>query len=140
MPTTYTTINAVSHPFPIDDVVDAQNRNIFSLNIEAEAHGPALTWEEDLVAIAQAAGVGLITSGASANVFIGTKASIPIGPGPYVTLLNTGGSGSDFTHSADQYDTLSAQFVIRATNYQAGRTMALALWRAFNGRHEVSAP
>jgi len=56
----------------------------------------ALTLLDDIVTILVAAGVGVDNT----NIFKTSKAQIPAGAGPYLTVTATGGSGPEGTHNA----------------------------------------
>jgi len=65
------------------------------------------------------------------NLFKGPKAVIPDGKGPYVSLIRTGGLGSEDTHnSADEpaYERPTAQIVVRAQDYDVAESMAQRLY------------
>lgn len=70
-------------------------------------------WLEDLKSLGVAAGVP------TASVFLSSKAVIPTGPGPYTSIISTGGTGADRTQNAagDGYRRPSAQILSRASTY-----------------------
>lgn len=129
--TRYLQILAVQRPFGIG--LDDASRPMLSVNFEAEAAAPVNSWEEDLVAVLE--GEGLATLGT--DTFIGRAASVPQGSGPFVSVIDTGGSAPYATHNGDLYENLSAQIVVRAATYTAARTRALAIWRALEGRRNL---
>jgi hypothetical protein len=80
---------------------------------------------DDIVTILTAAGVGTFNM----NIFESSKASIPPGPGPYLTISETGGSGPEGTHNAASagfpaYVRPNAQILVRGVSYSAARMMA----------------
>lgn len=123
----YVEILSVQRPFEIG--VDDNQRSEWSVNFEALAYAPAEKWEEEIAA--RLASVGLATLGI--DTFIGQKATIPTGDGPYATILNTGGGAPMDTHNGDGYERLAAQIIVRAKSYTAGRTRIHAIWRALDG-------
>lgn len=83
-----------------------------------------------------AQGVGVYNT----NIFIGSKALIPTGAGPYLTLADTGGSGSSRTHNNTATERPSLQLSARATAAPAARAMLVAAYAALggaNGLHNV---
>jgi hypothetical protein len=125
----YLTILARQRPFDFNQ--DESGRVMFSCNYDARAAAPVEQWGEEITAVLIASGscVALGT-----DVFIGRAAKMPVGEGPYVTVLPTGGAnGRPSTHNLDLYEDLSVQIVVRATKYRTARTRALAIWRALDG-------
>jgi hypothetical protein len=129
--TRYLSIQSVQRPFPIGQ--DRLQFEQFSVNFQAIADAPVDDWEQELIAILSAA--GLATPGTDA--FIGRSVdlnSIP-GTGPHVIVIDTGGTAPIEAHgpNGSLYERLSAQVVIRATNFVVARTRALAIWRELHG-------
>ncbi len=86
---------------------------------------------DDIVTILQTASVG--TDGV--NIFQTSKASIPPGDGPYLSVKESGGSGPEGTHNSEfigmpGYVRPNAQFIVRALDYDVAMTMARAAWFA----------
>jgi hypothetical protein len=84
---------------------------------------------DDLLVLLQTAGVG--TPGT--NIFASSKSVIPVGPGPYLSVTETGGSGPEGTHNAvglPAYQRPNAQLLVRASTYAAARTMAYNAYAA----------
>jgi hypothetical protein len=88
---------------------------------------------DDLISILTAAGVTT-----AANIFVSSKAIIPTGAGPYISISETGGSGPEQTHNAAKYGKgypayvrPNAQIFIRATTYPTARNMADTAYVAF---------
>lgn len=85
----------------------------------------------DLAARLVAQGVGSL----NVNIFISSKAIIPAGAGPYLTLADTGGSGptriQNQASAATQRPT--AQILVRALSYSAAMVMARAAYVALDG-------
>lgn len=78
-----------------------------------------------------AQGVGVYGS----NIFSGSRAKIPEGDGPYLSLTETGGSGPTRVHNTAGASTQrpTAQVLVRAKNYAAARTMSKAAYLALDG-------
>jgi len=91
------------------------------------------TFVADLIFIFEAAGLGLIYTGAGRNIFKGSKAVIPsTGTGPWVSIILTGGDGDEGTHNLSPttiaYERPSAQIVCRAEAYEDAEDLAHALY------------
>lgn len=67
------------------------------------------------------------------NIFIGAKAVIPAGAGPYLSLVETGGSGAARTQNGFSTERPSAKLTCRATTLPAARTMLQAAYDALGG-------
>jgi hypothetical protein len=69
------------------------------------------------------------------TIFTSSKAVIPAGDGPYLTITETGGSGptrrQNISGAATQRPT--AQIVVRALSYVVARAMAKAAYQALDG-------
>lgn len=129
----YIDLLAVQRPFPIG--VDENGRVMFSSNFEANAAAPVVDWEKEIVKLLS--DVGLATLGT--DTFIGPAASLPLtGDGPFLSVIDTGGSAPWEAQSGEEYERLSVQIVIRAATYAAARTRALAVWRRLNGLRNVT--
>lgn len=82
---------------------------------------------EDLRTLIEAAGLG--TFGTS--LFFGSKATIPTGDGPFVSLIETGGATPEGTHNSTAkpaYVRPSVQVVARAKKRDDARNRAQALY------------
>jgi hypothetical protein len=78
-----------------------------------------------------ALGVGTYGS----NIFLGSKAIIPTGVGPYLSVIETGGSAPTRIHNVPGAHTQrpTAQVLVRGSNYLTARTMAKAAYAALDG-------
>jgi hypothetical protein len=78
-----------------------------------------------------AQGVGVYGS----NIFLGSKAIIPTGVGPYLSLTETGGSAPTRIHNVPGAHTQrpTAQVLVRGANYLTTRTMSKAAYAALDG-------
>lgn len=86
-------------------------------------------WLDELISVLVADGVGTYGT----NIFMSTKAAIPSGVGPYLSLIETGGSGPDRTQNRvlrPAYQRPAAQIVARAASYPAARLMAQAAYNS----------
>ncbi len=138
MPTTtcYLEVLATQRPFPIS--VDDNERTMFSVNFTAESNGIAVDWERDVIRMLLAGGVTLAYTFPDGNrktddTFIGPAAVIPIGPGPYIEVIDTGGADPIETHNGDIREQLSVQLLVRGREYYAARDLILECWRALHG-------
>ena len=86
---------------------------------------------DEIAARLVAQGVGTVGS----NIFLGSKAVIPVGAGPYLTLTETGGSAPTRVHNEAPAHTQrpTAQIAVRAQSYLVARTMAKAAYLALDG-------
>lgn len=70
---------------------------------------------------------------AAGDIFIGSKAILPVDDGPYVKITDTGGTGNIRTHNsapARAYDCPSAQTVVHCENEVTAMTLAKTLFDA----------
>lgn len=86
---------------------------------------------DEIAAKLVTASVGTIGS----NIFLGSKAIIPVGNGPYLSLVETGGSAPTRIQNVAAAHTQrpTAQVSVRAKSYQAARTMLQAAYAALDG-------
>lgn len=86
---------------------------------------------DEIAARLVAEGVGTIGS----NIILGSKGFIPKGDGPYLSLIETGGSAPTRIQNQNGANTQrpTAQIAVRAKNYIAARTMARAAYLALDG-------
>jgi len=128
MSTKFIEILAEQRPFGIG--LDPQKRNRFSVNFNAMAQAPVVAWEECVVKILVDAGLGT----ANSDIFVGDAVVLPpTGTGPYITVIDTGGTSPVHVRNSSGYERLSVQLIVTAASYAAGRTRALAAWRALDG-------
>lgn len=67
------------------------------------------------------------------NIFIGSKAAIPTGDGPYLSIRHTGGSESEKTHNGTPIERPTAAITVRAMSYAAAQTMVDNAYTALGG-------
>lgn len=93
------------------------------------------TFLDDLVYLLENNSIG--TQGV--NIFVSSKATIPTGNGPYLTIIETGGTSPDYVQGqiTPAYARPAAQLMCRGISYPAVRTMlsnALAVLCAVNNQ------
>lgn len=90
---------------------------------------------DEIAAYLATQGVGTVGS----NIFLGSKAVIPSGAGPYLSLTETGGSAPTRIHNKASANTQrpTAQILVRATSYLAARTMAKNAYLALDGTYNT---
>lgn len=84
-------------------------------------------FSDDLVVLISGAGLGTLGS----SLFVGTKATIPTGDGPFTSVIETGGTGPEGTHNSvtkPAYVRPSAQIVARAKKHDDARNRAQSLY------------
>lgn len=122
--TWYLSITAASEVFYIN--TDDKGRELLVFNLAAEK-APSTTFEEELLGLLEAAGVGQ----RGVNLFIAHKDAIPPGPGPYLSIRTTGGLGPRSTQNKkNAYRRPGAQVTARAEKYKDARAMADAAFEA----------
>ena len=86
---------------------------------------------DEIAARLVAQGVGVIGS----SIFLGSRAAIQDGDGPYISLTETGGSSPTFVHNTAGSKTQrpTAQVAVRAKSYLIARTKAKDAYVALNG-------
>lgn len=69
------------------------------------------------------------------SIFLGSGAIIPAGDGPYMTIIETGGSAPTRIHNIAGASTQrpTAQIAVRAKSYSVARAMAKAAYAALDG-------
>lgn len=117
---------------PFDSgVLDGQSRALWTFNIVATKQ-PSSTFLLELVEVLVLAGVGVYGT----NIFISSKAVIPPGNGPYLSIVATGGlDGIRIQNdvSGPAYERPSAQIVVRAQSAAAAEAMSRAAYAALVG-------
>ena len=117
---------------PIDIGSDENKRKMFSTNFEAMATEPVTDFDREIGKLINDASLGTFGT----DMFIGMEAILPNGNGPFVLIIDTGGSEPESTHNkvaGHTYEHLSFQVVVRARGYDAAKTRALAIWRTLDG-------
>ena len=86
---------------------------------------------DEIAARLVSSNVGVIGS----NIFLGSKASIPSGSGPYLSLVETGGTAPTRIQNKASANTQrpTAQVAVRALSYSVARTMCKQAYDALDG-------
>jgi hypothetical protein len=71
------------------------------------------------------------------DIFLTSKAKIPAGAGPYISIVETGGMGSEKTHST-RYPRPGVQILVRAREASVARAKAKAMHAALDGLYNVT--
>lgn len=124
--TWYKEIDIVQEPFDLKLDPSGRARVAFNIDVIKRSSDTLL---EELVKILTDAGVGTYGN----NIFDTSKADIPDGNGPYLSIIETGGTSPERTQNlvlTPAYPQPSAQIVVRATDYTDARTMARAAYVA----------
>lgn len=77
------------------------------------------------------------------DIFISSRHTVPTGDGPYLSLIETGGTGPERTHNTifpPAYKRPSLLLVVRARTYEAAETMAKAAYNALIVRNQDITP
>lgn len=93
MPTKYLHTQVLGQPR--DAGLDGLQRQVFTFTVFFTKHFSD-TFAEEAVKLMNDAGVGT----PNVDLFMGSKAEIPIGPGPFVHLLESGGTSNERVHNA----------------------------------------
>lgn len=91
---------------------------------------------DEIAAYLASKGVGTVSS----NILKGSNAVIPNGDGPFLSLIETGGSAPTRIHNVPGAHTQrpTVQVVCRATSYGVARTMAKSAYAALDGTFNTS--
>lgn len=124
--TYYLSLEPLQEPFDLGEL-DGAGRVQCEFNVLATRR-PSAAFPQELIAILEAAGVGL----EGTDIFATSAASIPTGAGPYLSIRPTGGTGPIGTHNAGAgaYRRPGAQFIVRASTWAAAEAMAQAAYDA----------
>jgi hypothetical protein len=119
-------IQPLQEPFDLG-VEEDTGRAQFAFNVFITKR-PSAAFIPELVKILVTAGVGT----EDVNIFATSKAVIPTGKGPYLSVKPTGGAGPLGTHNdgPGAYRRPSVQVVARASTWQAAEAMAQAAYTA----------
>lgn len=90
---------------------------------------------DEIAARLVAQGVGTLGTGVGLanSIYCTSKAIIPTGVGPYLTIIETGGSGSAKTQNNTATQRPTASLTARAATYTAARAMLVAAYNALGG-------
>lgn len=130
----YLSILATQRPFDLG-IDPKDSRIVFSSNYECVAAAPVSAFEEEIAKVINSASAGTLGT----DMWIGRAANVPTsGNGPFVFIINSGGSYPYETHNNNLYERLAVQIIVRSATYSATRTRAMAIWRALHGKHNVT--
>lgn len=122
--TWYREIEPLQKPF--DMAKDSTGRAKIVFNIMA-IKTPSDVFIEELVKLLEDGGVGTYNT----NIFASSSKDIPVGDGPYLSVIETGGTFAERSHNetaAPAFERPTAMIVVRAKTYAAARTMANAAY------------
>lgn len=90
-----------------------------------------MAFTDDIVTVLSAASLGAVGT----DIFIGARAAIPAGDGPYLSLIETGGTApmERHDHVGTPYQQPSMQLVARAKGATVARIRARAAYNALVG-------
>lgn len=137
--TTYMELAALQSPISIGN--DTSNRAMMSFNVLARHIGPPGPFEEEICKLIQAAGLATVW----VDMWFGSLTPIPSNsPGPYVSVVATGGISPLQSHNGDKQTRPSAQIIVRAghsggvNGYVLARNKANAIHAALDGKHNTN--
>ena len=91
-----------------------------------------MAFPDELVNLAVAQGLGVIggSNPVPGSIFVSARSIVPAGAGPYTSLIETSGSGTDYVQDSGEpaYVWQSLQVAVRATQTPAARDLA---WKYF---------
>lgn len=125
-------ILAVQNPFTIG--LDAQKRNVFSMNFQCKTADVIFKFEESIIKILSDAGLCTFNT----NAFIGPSSVMPDGDGPFILLINTGGYGPNQSNDDYIMQNPSFQILIHGKNYVTARDKADLIWRELHGTRDLT--
>jgi hypothetical protein len=67
------------------------------------------------------------------SLFLSAKANIPVGDGPYATIIESGGMASRRNQNGTATQRPAAQIMVRASSYPVARAMAVDIYNALGG-------
>lgn len=120
-------VEVLNAPFEFN--VDANNRSMWSFNMVPVTR-PTAEIGDEVAAVIQDASLGTFGT----DLFVGQKAQIPGGNGPYVQVLPNEGAPGERTHnsiSQPAYSTQPVQIVVRALSVTVARTRIWAIHDLF---------
>lgn len=130
----YREITPIQEPF--DGGLDKAGRVMLRCNFRI-IKTPSVSLLTELIGRLVSLGVG--TSGT--NIFGSSRAEIPVGAGPYLTIIETGGTSPDRTHNevvTPAWQQPSVQITVRAKTYESANVMMRAAYSALVGVRNVT--
>lgn len=88
-----------------------------------------MAWLDDLKTLSVAGGVS------AGSILLSSYAKIPAGDGPFLSIIETGGTAPDRTQgvAGNAYENPGAQFLARGASYTAARAMLVLAYNAVTG-------
>ncbi len=74
-------------------------------------------------------GIGILGT----NIFLGAKVQVPKGSGPYVSIVETGGTGAVRTQNNTSRQRPTGQVTVRSDSYVTARTKIKHVYNALGG-------
>ena len=86
---------------------------------------------DEIIALLEAKGIGVFGT----NMFVGSKAIIPVGDGPFLVVVETGGTGATRVQNQKGAKTRrpTAQVSVRGASGPTSRVMAEEAYQALDG-------
>lgn len=131
----YLSISARNEPFALGQL-DPDKRLVFSLNFDIQIDGSIVGLiEQEIITRLSESGIGTqyTLSNPSGIIFIGPKAIIPTGPGPYINILSTGGVYPIEFHNNHKIRRPSVQILVYSNSYTVGTTKAYEIFNSLHG-------
>jgi hypothetical protein len=94
-----------------------------------------MPFPDEIAARLVAEGVGVMgtSAGLPNSIYVSSKAAIPSSGGPFLTLIETGGSGSSKTQNDTATEHPTLQLTARGTTYPSARAMLADAYAALGG-------
>lgn len=89
-----------------------------------------MSFLDEIAARLVSEGVGTLDATAASAIFKGSKAVIPSGLGPFISIAETGGTRPMKSQRSPKYQRPSAQIVVRSTSRAVARAKAKAAYDA----------
>lgn len=116
------------HVKPLGEIkdmgLDSEQRQVYDCDVLVTKE-PSATFEDEVETVLELAAIGVD----GVDLFVASKAVIPQGDGPYVSILSTGGTAGLWTHNVTTGPTYRQQSVkvqARGANSAAARAKAEA--------------
>lgn len=132
MSTKYIECLANQSPFTIG--VDENDRIMWSVNFRLLSATPVDDMEGEIVKFIEDNSLGVRMT----DLFYGQQVDIPSGAGPYVLLVNSGGTATDITHDGYRGERLSFQVLVYAGDYSEGQQRVYGIWRLLDGKRDFT--
>ncbi len=136
MPTTrYMSIMVDAGPIHVG--LDEDQRSMYSVNLTLQVIPPGDNLERDLEKLLQLS--GLIPG--DGDAFIGPKHVVFTGDGPFIEIIDTGGTANSLSHGPIpnnvSWENRSAQVFVRGTDDRISKSLALNVERNLHGLFNI---